>query len=40
MDVIKKYFDQEFVMTKSVDEDFENSTKYRICDHNYIDVSL
>ena len=36
-DVMKKRFHKELVMTKNDNEDFENSTKCRICDNDYID---
>ena len=36
-DVMEKYLDKELVMTKKDNEDFENSTKYWICDNDYID---
>ena len=35
--MLKKYFNKEHMMTKIDDEDFENSTKYWICDSDYID---
>ena len=35
-DVMKKHFNKELVMTKKDNEDFENSTKYWICDNDYI----
>ena len=34
---MKKYFNKELVMTKDDDDDFENSTKYWICDNVYIE---
>ena len=34
---MKKHFNKELVMTKKDNEDFENSTKYSICDNDYID---
>ena len=36
IDVIKKHFNKELVMTKEDNDDFENSTKCWICDNNYI----
>ena len=36
-DVMKKYFNKEPVMTKKDNEDFEESTKFQICDNKYID---
>ena len=36
-DVMKNYFNKELVMTKDDNEDFENSTKYWICDNDYAD---
>ena len=36
-DVIKKHFNNELVMTKKDNEDFENSTKCWICDNDNID---
>ena len=30
-DTIPKYFNKELAMTKNIDEDFEDSTKYWIC---------
>ena len=35
-DVMKKHFNKELVMTKKDNEDFENSTKYWICENDYI----
>ena len=35
-DVMKKYFNKELLMTKEDNVDFENSTKYWICDNDYI----
>ena len=37
-DVFKNHFNKELVLTKEVNEDFQNSTKYRICDNDYIDT--
>ena len=34
---MNKYFNKELVMTKDGDDDFENSTKYWICDNVYIE---
>ena len=39
-DVMKKHFNKELVMTKKDNEDFENSTKFRIFDYGYIDNDL
>ena len=36
-DVMKKYFKKELVMTKEDNKKFKNSTKYKICDNEYID---
>ena len=36
-DVMKKHFSKKLVMTKKYYEDFEDSTKYWICDNDYID---
>ena len=36
-DVMKKYFTEEFLMTKEDIEDFENSNKCWICDSYYVD---
>ena len=33
----KKHLNKELVMTKPGNEDFKNSTKFRISDNNYID---
>ena len=35
-DVMKKCFNKELLMTKKGNEDFENSTKFWICDNGYI----
>ena len=35
-DVMKKYFNKEFVMAKKDNEGFENSTKCWICDNDYV----
>ena len=34
---MKKYFHKELVMTKKDNEEFEESTKFWICDNDYID---
>ena len=34
---MKKTFNKELVMTKEDNEDFENSTKFQICDNDYVD---
>ena len=34
--MIKKYFNKELVMPKEDNEDFKNSTKYWICDNDYV----
>ena len=36
-DVMKKHFNKELVMTKKDNEDYKNSAKCWICDHDYID---
>ena len=36
-DAMKKHFIKELVMIKKYKEDFENSSKCRICDNDYID---
>ena len=36
-DSMKEHFNKELVMTKKDDEDFQNSTKSRICDSDYVD---
>ena len=36
-DVMKKHFDKELVITKKDNEDFEYSTKFWVCDNDYID---
>ena len=36
-ELMKKHFNKELVITKKDNEDFENSTKYWICDNDYID---
>ena len=38
--VLKKHFSKELVMTKVDNEDFESSTKCRICDNDYLMVML
>ena len=35
-DVMNKHFDKESVMTKEINEDFENSSKYWTCDNVYV----
>ena len=35
--VMKKHFNKELLMTKVENEDFENSTKFWICDNDYVD---
>ena len=37
---MKKYFNKELVMTKADNEDFKNSTKYWICDNDYVDSDV
>ena len=37
IDAMKKYFNEEIVMTKIDDEYFENSTRCWICGKNYLD---
>ena len=39
-DVTKKRFSKELVMIKEDNEDFENSTKFWICDNDYIDGNI
>ena len=36
-DIMKKYFNKKFAMTKKDDEDFENFTKCRIYINVYVD---
>ena len=36
-EVMKKHFKKEPVMTKEENEDFENCTKFWICDNDYAD---
>ena len=36
-DVMKKHFIKELVMSKEDNQDFEYSTKYWICENDYID---
>ena len=36
-DVMKKHFSKELVMTKKHNEDFENSTKFWLCDNDDIE---
>ena len=38
--IMKKYFNQELLMTKKDNEDFENSTKSCICDNLYVDCDI
>ena len=38
--MMKKYFNKELAMTKTDDEDFENSTKCWICDNDYVIMML
>ena len=38
-DVMKKHFNK-LVITKEDNKDFENSTKFWICDNDYIDVNV
>ena len=35
--MVKKHFNEEHIMTKEENEEFKNSTKYWICDNDYID---
>ena len=35
-EVMKKYFNKEFVMTKEDNENFKSSTKSWICDNDYV----
>ena len=39
-EVIKKHFNKELVMTKVGNDNFKNSTKYWICDDDYIDTDV
>ena len=39
-DVTKKHFSKELVMIKEDNNDFENSTKFWICDNDYIDGNI
>ena len=39
-DVKKKHFNKELVMTNEDNKDFENSTKCRICDNDYVDTDV
>ena len=39
-EVMKKHFNKEFVMTKVGNDNFKNSTKYWICDDDYIDTDV
>ena len=36
-DAMKKHFNKEPVMTKKVEKDSDSSTKYWICDNDYVD---
>ena len=36
MDVMKKHFNKKLVMTKKDNEVFKNSTRYWICDNDYV----
>ena len=36
-DVMKKHFNKQLVMTKEDNKDFKNSTKFWICDNDYVD---
>ena len=36
----KKYFNKELLMTKKVNEDFENSTKCQVCGNYYIECDV
>ena len=38
--VMKKHFNEEIVMTKEDNEDFNNSTKCWICENDYIDTDV
>ena len=40
IDVMKKHFNKEFVMTKEDSEDFKNSTKCWTCDNYYINTDV
>ena len=37
---MKKHFNKELVMTKEDNEDFKNSTKFWICNNDYIDTDV
>ena len=37
---MKKHFNKDLVMAKKDNEDFENSTKFWICDNDYIDTDV
>ena len=39
-EVMKKHFNKELVMTKVGNYNFKNSTKYWICDDDYIDTDV
>ena len=39
-DVMKKHSNKNLIMTKEDNEDFNNSTKCRICDNDYIDTDV
>ena len=36
-EVIETHFNKELMMAKKDNENFENSTKYQICDNTYVD---
>ena len=38
--IMNKYFNQELLMTKKDNEDFENSTKCCTCDNLYVDCDI
>ena len=40
IEVMKKHFNKELVMTKGDNENFKNSTKCLICDNDYIDNNV
>ena len=37
---MKKYFNKDFFITKEGNGDFENSSKYLICDNDYVDNNV
>ena len=39
-EVMKKHFNKELVITKEDNEDFKNSTKYWICDNDYVYIDV